>query len=277
MFTIHGHRGCRAWLPENTIPACYKAIDWGCHFLELDVVITKDKQVLVSHEPWLNAQICLAPDGSRIAPEEEQSYNLYQLTYEEIKQIDCGSLRHPRFPQQQPMHTYKPSLADLIDCMEAYTKANGLLPISYNIEVKREAKDDGIFHPAAEEFAMLVIETLDQKGVLARSMFQSFDIDCMRIAHKNSPELTLSFLTDNNKTAAQNFEDLGFMTPIYGPYFKQIDIEMMAFANANHLKVIPWTVNETEDIQRLIRMGVAGLISDYPDRVVEVVQSLNLK
>ena len=272
MFTIHGHRGCRGLLPENTIPAFYKAIDIGCHFLEMDVVVTKDKEILVSHEPWLNHEICLAPDGQQLTPENEKSYNLYQMTYAQIRQIDCGSIGHPRFPQQVSMRTYKPSLRDMIDAMERYTQQNGLLPIAYNIEVKRLPEDDGIFHPDGVEFSTLIIDILKEKNVLHRAMFQSFDIECMRVAHQIAPDLSLSFLVDNDKDIQSNFQDLGFQTPIYGPYFQQIDQNMMDYANAHNIKVIPWTVNEKEDMHRLIDLGVAGLISDYPQRVVEVLK-----
>ena len=274
MFTIHGHRGCRGHLPENTIPAFFKAIDMGCHFLEMDVVITKDKEVLVSHEPWLNHEICLAPDGQVLSPENEKDYNLHEMTYAEIKQIDCGSIGHPCFPEQERMRAYKPSLRDMIDAMEWYTQQHDLLPISYNIEVKRLPEDNGIFNSNGVEFPSLIIDILKEKKVLQRSQFQSFDIKCMHIARKLAPELRLSFLVDNDKSTAENIQNLGFMPPIYGPSFQRIDADMMYYAQSNNLQVIPWTVNKKVDIYRLIKMGVAGLISDYPDRVVEVLQEL---
>lgn len=274
MFSIHGHRGCRGYLPENTIPAFYKAIDMGCHFLEMDVVVTQDKQVLVSHEPWLNHEICLDPDGQPLTIDNEKNYNLYQMTYAQIKQIDCGSLGHPRFPQQRPMRTYKPSLRDTIRAMEQYTQQQGLLPISYNIEVKRLPQDDGIFHPDAIEFTTLIVDILREEQVLDRTMYQSFDIECMQTARHLAPNLRLSFLVDNSKSIAENLDDLGFVPPIYGPYFKQIDPTMMRYAQDHNIQVIPWTVNEKADIYRLIKMGVNGLISDYPDRVVQVLQEL---
>jgi glycerophosphoryl diester phosphodiesterase len=272
-FTLHGHRGCRGLLPENTIPAFHKAIDLGCHYLEMDVVITKDNQVLVSHEPWLNHQICLSPDGKKLTAENERQYNLYKMTYEQIRQIDCGSIGHPRFPQQQAMRTYKPLLSDMIDSMEAYTKAKGLLPVGYNIEVKRVVEDDHVFHPDGELFSKLIIDILKNKNVLDRAIFQTFDLECMEIAHRIAPDLTLSFLVDNEETAEQNINKLSFVPPIYGPWFKQIDTEMMLYCNKNNIKVIPWTVNELQDIRKMLDIGVSGLISDYPDRVQQVLKS----
>lgn len=271
MIELHGHRGCRGLLPENTIPAFQKAIDLGCHYLEMDVVITKDKQVLVSHEPWLNHEICLAPTGQKLTPANEKDYNLYHMTYAEIQQLDCGSIGHPRFAQQRPMRTYKPSLKDVILNMEAYTKSKGLLPIGYNVEIKRVPEDDGIFHPNGEEFSTLVIDVFRQMGVMNRAMFQSFDIECMQVAHHIAPELRLSFLVDNDLDINTNLQNLGFIPPVYGPYFKQIDAKMVADARANNVSIIPWTVNEEADMTRLIELGVGGLISDYPNRVVELL------
>ena len=161
MFTVHGHRGCRAYLPENTIPAFIKAATLGCHALEMDVVITKDQQVLVSHEPWLNAEICLSPTGQTMTPEEGKSYNLYQMDYAQIKQLDCGSLGHPRFPEQQEIRCYKPSLKDTIIAMDHFCAMQGLLPMHFTIEVKREPEDDDIWHPNAEQFIRLILAVLE--------------------------------------------------------------------------------------------------------------------
>ena len=85
-FDLQGHRGARGLKPENTIPAFISALDWGVTTLELDVVITKDKQVLVSHEPYMAPGICFNSKGSSFANEKE--FNIYQLTYSEVQQFD---------------------------------------------------------------------------------------------------------------------------------------------------------------------------------------------
>ena len=96
-FDVQGHRGARGLRPENTIPGFLVAIDSGVTTIELDVVITKDKQVVVSHEPWMSAAICLDPSGSPLQAKEEKKFNIYQMTYDEVKQFDCGSLGNTRF------------------------------------------------------------------------------------------------------------------------------------------------------------------------------------
>lgn len=273
-FTIHGHRGCRGHLPENTIPAFLKAIDLGCHFLELDVVITADHQVLVSHEPWLNHEICSLPDGKELNANNEKNFNLYQMDHQQIKSFDCGLKAHPRFPGQKPLAAYKPLLSELIEVADQYTADNGLSPIGFNIEVKRVATEDHLFHPDGQRFTELILDLLQEKKVMDRCIFQTFDLECLQIAEKLAPELTKSLLVDKLKPCAQYFDELGFQTPVFGPWFKFIDESMMEYCNANHIKVIPWTVNEKTDIQKVMDLGVSGIISDYPDRVVDALQDI---
>ena len=121
-FDIQGHRGARGLRPENTIPAFLMALDSGVTTIELDVAITKDKRVVVSHEPWMSAEICLDPNGNDIPKKEEMKYNIYQMTYEQVKQFDCGLKPHERFPEQQKMKIHKPLLSDVIIAVENHIK-----------------------------------------------------------------------------------------------------------------------------------------------------------
>ena len=119
-FDIQGHRGCRGLLPENSIVAMKKAVDLGVTTLELDVVISADHQVLLSHEPFLSHEICLDSNGNEIYENNEKSYNLYKMNYDEIRKCDCGSKIHPRFLSQEKVKTYKPLLSEMIDSVENY-------------------------------------------------------------------------------------------------------------------------------------------------------------
>src|SRR5688572_21558949 len=89
-FDLQGHRGARGLKPENTIPSFLIALDSGVTTIEMDVVITKDKQVILSHEPWIESEICLKPDSSIITKAQGVKLNIYKMTYDEVKQYDCG-------------------------------------------------------------------------------------------------------------------------------------------------------------------------------------------
>src|SRR6187431_1726823 len=133
-FDVEGHRGCRGLMPENTVPAMLKAIDLGVTTLEMDVVITKDNKVVVSHEPWFETEITTKPDGSFVNPVEAMQLNISQMSYEEVLKYDVRMKPHPRIPKQQKIKAVKPLLSDLIDSVEEYLVKKNLSKVKYNIE-----------------------------------------------------------------------------------------------------------------------------------------------
>ena len=118
---IQGHRGARGLLPENTIPAFLKALEYNVTTLELDLAVTADGQLIVSHEPWMNHSICTDSVGGTIDEEAERSFNIYQMAYKEVKRFDCGSMANPLFPDQRPLNVSKPLLTDVFDAVAAQT------------------------------------------------------------------------------------------------------------------------------------------------------------
>jgi glycerophosphoryl diester phosphodiesterase len=269
-FDLEGHRGCRGLMPENSIPGFIKAIDLGVTTLEMDVVISKDQKVVVSHDAFFSHEFCLKPDGSEIKEEEERSYKLFEMTYEEIKAFDCGSKVHPRFPKQVKMPVYKPLLEDVIDVAETHASTLNLPKLFYNIEIKSTVEGDNVFHPPFEVFTDLLINVLQKKGILDRTIVQCFDLRPLQYLHKTRPEVTLSFLVENTLSFQENLSMLGFIPAIYSPEYILVDHALMKFAKDNNMKVIPWTVNEVAEMKKLIEMGVDGLISDYVDRYEEL-------
>ena len=119
-FDLEGHRGCRGLMPENTIPAMLKAIDLNVNTLEMDVVITADNKVVVSHDPFFSHEITTLPAGDSILENEEQKYNIYKMTYDSVEKFDVGMRPHPRFPDQEKLNVQKPLLSTLIDSVESY-------------------------------------------------------------------------------------------------------------------------------------------------------------
>lgn len=273
-FDIQGHRGCRGLLPENTIEAMKKAIDIGVTTLEMDVVISKDKQVLLSHEPFLSHEIALDLNGKEITEDKEKDYNLYHMNYDQIKQYDCGSKIHPRFLEQQKLKTYKPLLIDVIYFVEEYiSKLQKVDPgrkIYYNIETKSDPKGDGIYHPTPNEFIDLLVGVLNKTTISDRVYIQSFDVRTLQYLHKKYPKFKTVLLVENKMSIQKNLNELGFKPTVYSPEYILLDKNKVEFLHKKRIKVIPWTVNKTDDMTKIISYGVDGLISDYPDRYFEL-------
>src|SRR4051812_23988952 len=161
---IQGHRGARGLFPENTVSGFVKAVGSGADTLELDIVVSADRQVVVSHEAWMNENICSLPDGRPVEPGKGKEYNLYRMTYEEIKKFDCGRRGHPEFPMQAAAPSYKPLLSEVITAIENYTGANKYFPVSYNIEIKSE-EGTNLFNPPPAEFVNLVLSEISKHQV----------------------------------------------------------------------------------------------------------------
>ncbi len=270
-FDIQGHRGCRGLYPENSIEAMKKAIDLGVTTLEMDVVISQDKQVLLSHEPFLSHEICLDKNQNEITEGTEHSYNLYQMNYEDIKICDCGSKIHPRFKDQLKLKTYKPLLSEVIEFTEKYIEKNHPgRKIYYNIETKSDPKGDELYHPEPKEFVDLLINVINKASISDRVYIQSFDVRTLQYLHQKYPEFKTVLLVENELSIDKNLQLLCFKPDIYSPYFKLLDKKKVNYLHQKKIKVIPWTVNDKKDMKKIIKMHVDGIISDYPDRYFEL-------
>lgn len=266
-FDRQGHRGCRGLMPENTIPAMLRAIDLQVTTLELDVVISKDKQVVVSHDPIFNHEISSHPNGQPVTQEEEKKLLLYQMNYEEIARYDVGMRPHPRFPKQEKIKVAKPRLADLFDEVEKYISASQLRPVFYNIETKCKAATDGINHPEPNEFVELLMAVIKEKGLEKRVIIQSFDMRTLRVLHARYPGIRTALLIDagDELSLEQNLEKLTFTPSIYSPHASKVNALLVEECKAKGMQLIPWTVNTLDEITQLKKLGVDGIISDYPD------------
>jgi glycerophosphoryl diester phosphodiesterase len=266
-FDLQGHRGERGLMPENTIPAFLEALNYGVTTLELDVVITKDGEVLVSHDPYMSHETCLKPDGEVITPEEERKHNIYNMTYAETQHYDCGLKLHPRFPDQRKFKITKPLLRNVIAAVEDHIKSFTLYEVDYNIEIKSVKGEEGRYQPAVEEFSEKVFEVINQYLPWERVVIQSFDFRVLQYWHKKYPKVRLAALVENKKSVAINLKELGFTPSIYSPEFTLIKSQYtVASLKKKKIRVIPWTVNDTEQMKRMRAWGVDGIITDYPDR-----------
>ena len=257
---VQGHRGCRGLLPENTLPAFAKAIDLGVHTLELDIAITKDDLVVVSHETYINPEICLRPDGSSIDPQEGKNFNLYEMTYEEIKAFDCGTKFHPRFPRQEKLKVSKPLLSDVFDLVKEKNS-----DVKFNIEIKSLPEYYGTYTPFPKEYVKLVLEEIDNSGLGSKVNLQSFDIVILEEIKKQMPKMPVALLVDEKESIEEKQGELSFEPEIISPYYKLLNKDVVAKLQSNNQMVIPWTVNSENDMQIMIDYQVDGIITDYPD------------
>ncbi|MEO1438167.1 MAG: glycerophosphodiester phosphodiesterase family protein [Bacteroidota bacterium] len=273
-FDTQGHRGARGLLPENTIPAFQKALDLGVQTLELDLVISGDSQVIISHEPWFSAEFCLTPSGEAVKDGSEADHNIFKLTYTEIKAYDCGSKGHPKFEEQQALKAHKPSLVDMLTAIEAYAAEKNYPAPHYNMEIKSRPKWDNTFTPAPDRFVRLVLEVVDSFNVAPRTVIQSFDVRTLEAIHQQSPDQITAYLVSNNKTVAENLALLSFLPEIYSPNHLFLTPKDVQDAHNKKMKVIPWTINSVKDMMTQIKMGVDGIITDYPDRLMQLITNV---
>lgn len=274
---IQAHRGGRALMPENTIPAMINAVNLGARTLELDCVISSDKQVVVSHDVYMSADFMRKPDGSDIDKASEKQYALYRMTYDSIRTYVEGTKPYPQFPRQAKFATYKPLLSALVDSVEAYTRAHHLKPVFYNMETKCSPGGDNIFHPAPEEFVKRVMGVIKAKGIAGRVTIQSFDPRTLVIIHRDYPEMKTALLIGNTESFETNISNLGFKPTIYSPAYNLVTAALVKEAHAQGVKVLPWTVNTAQDMQAQASLGVDGIISDDPATLVKLFGSYQVK
>ncbi|HXU25668.1 MAG TPA: glycerophosphodiester phosphodiesterase family protein [Bacteroidia bacterium] len=271
---LQGHRGARGLFPENTITSFIEAVKLGVDTLEMDVVISKDLQVVVSHEAWMNEIFCTRPDGKEVEANSKEKYNLYKMTYAEIAQYDCGTRGHKEFPEQKKITEHKPLLAEVIEKVEAFVAENKLPLIKYNIEIKSEEGEDNIFNPEPNKFVELVYNEIEKHKVIERTNLQSFDVRILQEIKKKDAAIQVALLVENEDGLEVNLKRLGFIPNTYSPDFYLVDDILVQQVHKQNMKLIPWTVNEISDIKKLIELGVDGIISDYPNRVIETVKNL---
>ena len=279
---LQGHRGWRGGFPENSLQAFVAAARMQVTTLELDVVVTADGKLLVSHEAWFNRMICEDQNQELIAEENERELNIYKMTYAETQQCSCGVYAHPNFPMQQKKPHTKPLLSEVLETIEGMTDEIGYLPL-YNIELKTEPDGVGTWNPAPENFAKSMVDMISEKGILDRTTLQSFDFDVLRALQplQADKSFKIAVLIDGDPAEQHNWQDhldeLGFRPDIYSCWFKLLDSADVQLLQDEGYQVIPWTVNEKEDMRRLTNWGVDGLITDYPDVAAMVMREMEVE
>ena len=266
-FNTQGHRGCRGLMPENTIPAMLKALELGVVTVEMDVCISKDKQVFLSHEPYFNHLITTTPTGNFIEENEEHIYNLYNMFYEEIISYDVGLKKHSQFPNQQKLPACKPLLSEVFHSIKQQIFTDTRPFPFFNIEIKCLPETDNIYHPEPAIFVELVMKVILEAGMEKQVNLQSFDFRCLQYIHQYYPQIPIALLieADDKRSFKDQIKALGFLPDIYSPEQSLVTEALVEDCHHQKINIIPWTVNDLNKMQSLKNMGVDGIISDYPD------------
>jgi glycerophosphoryl diester phosphodiesterase len=261
---IQGHRGARGLWPENSLPGFLNTMDLGVSVLEMDVVLSKDGKVVVSHDPYFNPAICLSPSGEKINKGEEGS--LYKMNYSEIAKYDCGSIGNSRFPNQKKSKVSKPLLSEVIEnCLAKDSD------VRFNIEIKSRTEWRGEYQPETiEEYVDAVVKEVNGLPYSQYNL-QSFDTAVLFDLAARYPQVRLSYLIEEQEINASTAQDLGIDLYAISPDYTLLNAELVKAYQKQGLKVIPWTVNEVSDMKKLISWGVDGIISDYPDSCLKEI------
>ncbi|MBV8327404.1 glycerophosphodiester phosphodiesterase family protein [Chryseobacterium sp.] len=290
-FDKQAHRGGKSLYPENTIPAMKNALKMNITTLEMDLAITKDKKVILSHDAFLSPELVTKADGTPIPKDSGFYYKIYEMPYAKIQTFDVGLKKLDHYPDQKKLKVQKPLFSAVIDACESYSRElKRPLPF-YNIETKTRPFSDHVFHPEPEEFVALMMKIILEKGIQDRVIIQSFDPRTLEIIHKKYPKIMTALLVekvdDKKRTQQQAYfknipaekfklypnhltgvkgdmKFLSFTPTIYSPDQSLVTPELVQECHRLGMKVIPWTVNTKERLQDLKTMGIDGVISDDP-------------
>lgn len=293
-FDAEGHRGARGLLPENTLPAFEAALDLGVTTLELDLHFTQDGAVVVWHDPIIEDSKCRLPEEPS-DPEAPNPLNplrrifISQQPLSVVQSYICDlNPDEDRFPEQTAVSTQLAgndyrivALEELFAFVEQYANSelkteaqrNNAATVQFNIETKRDPDspeniDDGFTGGEAGPFELAILEVVNGRSLTDRVIIQSFDHRSLRTIREIDNEIRLAALTTSGEAKVDVYAAYKFN--IWSPNQRDVTAELITKAHEEGLLVIPWTVNEVDDMQRLIDLGVDGIISDFPDRLLNL-------
>ncbi len=267
-FEIQAHRGARSFFPENTLQAFCHAAALGVRVLELDLVVSRDHELVVSHDPWLSAPLCSDPQGRPLSMEDRWRYVMYEMKYADIAFFDCG-LPHPSFPGQLRIAARKPLLATVFQEVDTFMASSGMNDsMMYNLEIKSWPDKDDVFHPFPDKYAALVVQVVHAAGLSSRVRIQSFDNRVIWEAWKINSQLCYGLLIDEAKHIPKSLQALGFVPQYVNPHFSLVGREMTKDLHSQNILVIPWTVNSAKEMLAMKHLGADGIITDYPEQAI---------
>lgn len=308
VFDLEAHRGGRDIRPENTLYSYAYAIELGATSIECDMQLTKDGQIVMSHNPILNSDITRDENGNYI---ENNKYDIRLMTVDELKKFDVGVM-DPNCGEYYDLHgktqfTYDakiPTLEELMQLIQSYGDKNIVL----NIETKSypDPASAGYKNNADPKKFVEVFNNIVKKYDMEdRVVLQSFDWQTLVEMKKLNPNISTSALWQEQPSWGRDSESLrryekkksswlggldikdyqgnpvkaahAIGADIISPYYTEISKQDVDEAHSLGMKVVPWTVNNEKDMNMLLDMGVDGIISDKPWLLKQVLEKRNIK
>ena len=271
---VQAHRGGMGLMPENTLAAMLNSVDLGVNTLEMDLVVTSDGKVVLSHDVHFHHRYSTRPDGSAVEKGQPKEY-IWTMPYDSVLKYDVGVKYNEDWPEKKCILAVKQLASEVIASVEEYTKKKGLKPMKYNIEIKSREDDnglEGVCWPDYKTFVDYCAPVLQNCGLGKRLIIQSFDPRALNYLHEKYPEFTLSYLTRDQDVDFEKFMGLLNFTPEWlSPPYKNVTAEFLAEAWSRGMKVVTWTVDDPQEMQRLIDLEVEAIITNYPDRLLKIL------
>jgi glycerophosphoryl diester phosphodiesterase len=257
-FKIAGHRGFRGMYPENSLLGFQKAIEIGADAIEFDVVVNKDSQLVVSHEPYIDPTYC-SSKGENIDA-NLKSNSIFKMTQQEIEQFDCGSKMHPKFKDQIKISTTKPLLQTVFDSVDFEDKI-----LLFEIKYKY---GDTLNYPTLETYAKIVLNEAYTSKYKLQIVFMSFDAAILNQIYLIDNTAKLVYLVYKpNRNVLNLLDNLSFKPYALGLFYPTIRKKKIQILNKKEIQTFAWTVNSEKKAQKLIKAGIDVLITDFPDRM----------
>ncbi len=268
---VQGHRGARGIRLENTLPAFEAAIEAGVDLIELDLVVTRDGELVIFHDFFINPEICVNVDESEIP---SPGPLIYSLSLSELKRFECK--QNSSFPEQIPIKGTKiPTLQELFTMISNSSHPNAQ-KVQLNLEIKRDPNQPELT-PSPEVLAKKVLEIVKENKFSNRVYYSSFDSEVLFELRKIDSDISISYLKEGDlEHFVQTALDL--KANIVSP--EHILIQDANFINSLKLlgfKVIVWTVNDSKRLMDLVELGVDGFITDYPEHIIQLLEKKNLR
>ena len=266
---VHGHRGSRATRPENTIPAFEYAIRHGVDVLELDLAVTKDNVLVVSHSPFITSDF----PGERVCagPPLPPHTAIHSLTLAQVEEYDCGASTLSNFPKQVAVPgTHIPTFDQVLDLAPQGA-------FDFNVETKIFPSHPELT-PDPQTFVQMIDLAVKRHNLQSRVILQSFDFRTLIAMKALDPSIRRSALFGQPKYDAmmgltdpdKDFVSLGRKSEatILSPDFTLVTVQNVAAAHAAGLQVAPWTVDKPEDWQKMADAKVDAIITDDPEALI---------